>query len=98
MGKPATDALKIVQKVLRIESNPHITSNDIESEAKEKHPRLFKGLGELKREFKIKLKADAPPFALTTPREVALPLMEGDIGIFGFAVLAIFRSVFRFLC
>ena len=23
---------------------------------------------------------------------------EGDIGIFGFAVLAIFRSVFRFLC
>lgn len=50
--------------------------NSIEAEAKANHPRLFKRLGELKGEFKIKLKPDSTPFALTTPRRVALPLMS----------------------
>jgi len=45
-GKPATDDLNLIQKVSRIKSDP--LSNDIEAEAKANHPRLFKGLGELK--------------------------------------------------
>ena len=48
----------------------------IEAEAKANHPRLLKGLGDLKGEFKIKLKPNSTFFALTTPRRVALPLMS----------------------
>ena len=35
------------------------------------HPELFKGLGE----YRIELKLDARPFALSTPRRVVVPLM-----------------------
>ena len=38
------------------------------------HLKLFKGLGELG-EYQIKLKPDTRPFALSTPRRVAIPLM-----------------------
>ena len=38
-------------------------------------PELFTGLGKLKDNYKFKLKSDATPFALTTPRRVALPLL-----------------------
>ena len=56
LGKPAIEALNLIQKVARIQSD--VSYNDIEAEAKANHPRLFKGLGELKGEFKIKLKPD----------------------------------------
>ena len=74
LGKPAIEALSLIQKVARIQSD--VSYNDIEAEAKANHPRLLKGLGELKGEFKIKLKPDSTPFASTTPRRVALPLMS----------------------
>ena len=37
-------------------------------------PKVFKGLGNLGDEFKIKLRPDAKPFALSTPCNIALPL------------------------
>ena len=39
-------------------------------------PALFSGLGTLKGEFHIRLKPDATPFALHTPRNVPLPLRK----------------------
>ena len=39
------------------------------------YPNLFKGLGELEGEFSIKLTPNSTPYAITTPRRVALPLM-----------------------
>jgi len=38
-------------------------------------PEVFKGLGKLKDSYKIKLKDDATPFALTTQRRVPIPLL-----------------------
>ena len=76
LGKPAIiiEALNLIQKVASIHSD--LSYNGIEAEAKANHPRLFKGLGELKGKFKITLKPNSTPFALTTPRRVALPLMS----------------------
>ena len=73
LGRPAIDALDLVHKVERIHSD---CSKIIEAEVKANHPRLLKGLGELRREFTIKLKPGSTPFALTTSRRVALPLMK----------------------
>jgi len=39
-------------------------------------PKLFQGLGNLGEEYQIKLKLDATPFSLFTPRRVPLPLRE----------------------
>ena len=39
------------------------------------YPNFFKGLGELEGEFSIKLTPASAPYAVTTPRRVALPLM-----------------------
>ena len=46
LGKPAIEALNLIQRVARIQSD--VSYNDIEAEAKANHPRLFKGLGELR--------------------------------------------------
>ena len=45
-----------------------------EGKAKEKYPNLFHGLGDFEGEYKIKLKPDAKPHPIMTPRRVALPL------------------------
>ena len=41
----------------------------------EQFPQLFKGLGTMPESYKIKLKDDAVPFAVVTPRRMSLPLM-----------------------
>ena len=38
-------------------------------------PQLFTGLGRLKDSYKIKLRQEAIPFALSVPRRVAIPLL-----------------------
>ena len=70
LGRPAIDALHLVERVHTVKTP------DIRDEVKEKYPKLFTGLGELHGEFRIELEPNAKPFALTTPRRVALPLME----------------------
>ena len=51
--------------ILRLNMIPHL--NIIED-------AVFLGLGQLKGDYKIKLKGSAQPFALSVPRRVALPL------------------------
>ena len=64
LGLPAIKALEIITGINSITSIP------------EQYPTLFSGLGTFKGEYTIKLKPDAKPFCLFTPRNVALPLRE----------------------
>ena len=66
MGKPAIEALQVV--TLKVQS---ITSKNV----RERFPKLFNGLGKLDGAYTIKLRENATPFALTTPRRVAVPLL-----------------------
>ena len=43
---------------------------------KEQFPSLFQGLGKLEQPYKIELQDDAKPYALSTPRRVAIPLLK----------------------
>lgn len=45
-------------------------------DVKKAYPKLFSGLGMLTGEYDIKLRDDAKPFCLYTPRRVPLPLMK----------------------
>lgn len=42
------------------------------------YPELFKGLGRVKISYTIRLRPDANPYALTTPRRIPIPLL-GEI-------------------
>ena len=65
LGLPAIKALDVVSMVDQVKSGSVI----------EQFPELFTGLGRLKDDYKIELKSDAVPYALTTPRRVPLPLL-----------------------
>ena len=67
LGRPAIEALKVVEKVNEVESK----------DFKAEFPKLFKGLGKLDGpDYVIKLKPDAKPHALCTPRRVPVPLLS----------------------
>ena len=68
LGRPAIEALQLVQRVHGVQSVP---VNPIQQ-----FPSLFRGLGKLKGQYSIKLKEGAMPYALTTPRRVPIPLMK----------------------
>ena len=65
LGKPAIESLNLITRIDSIDKDS----------CRAKYPELFTGLGSLKGEYKIKLKPNSVPFALTTPRRVAHPLM-----------------------
>ena len=60
LGQPAIEAL----------GEPVNSSNIVKQ-----YPELFQGLGRLKDNYKIQLHSEAKPFGLTTPRQVAVPLL-----------------------
>ena len=66
LGLPAIKDLNLLVMINRMSSNYADVINQF--------PSVFTGLGSLKDEFEIKLKADAKPFALYTPRKVLYPL------------------------
>ena len=66
LGRPAIESLGLVSRVHTVE--------DLKLRYTSKYPDLFKGLGKIPGEYHIHLKDDAKPFALSTPRRVALPL------------------------
>ena len=66
LGRPAIEALALVSMV-----EPIMTLNSVVN----KFPQLFQGLGKLKDNYCIKLHNDCQPYALTTPRRVAIPLL-----------------------
>ena len=69
VGRPAIQALDLV---VRIDS---VGRTKEDEEIVLSHPKLFSGLGEFSGEYTIRLRENAKPFALTTPRRVALPLI-----------------------
>ena len=65
LGRPAIEALQVVKQVEPVQTN----------KVAKQFPELFQGLGRLKDSYKIQLLSEAKPFALTTPRRVAVPLL-----------------------
>lgn len=63
---PSLTALQLVQRL----DTTYMSLAD----AKGEFPRPFNGLGNFGEPYKIKLKDDAKPYALFTPRNVAIPL------------------------
>ena len=70
LGRPAIEGLNLIARV------NEVSTGYTEGKAKEKvHPNLFSwSWRNLKGSYKIKLKPDAKPHAIMTPRRVALPL------------------------
>ena len=68
LGRPVIKSLNLLSRVCAIDSEAF----DIISA----HQKLFHGLGNLKGEYRIQLRSDAQPFALSTPRRVAIPRMS----------------------
>ena len=65
LGLPAITALNVAARV---------DSASCETDIHQRFPKVFEGLGNLGEEFEIRLKPDATPYALFTPRHVPLPL------------------------
>ena len=66
LGRQAIDALQVVQTVNPIQMNSIV----------KQFPELFQGLGRLKDNYKIQLLSEAKCFSLTTPRRVAVPMLQ----------------------
>ena len=66
MGRPAIEALNLISRVNFVDSLERFVNL---------YPDLFNGLGTLGVEYHIQLRHDVKPYALTTPRRVAIPLM-----------------------
>ena len=67
LGRPAIESLGLVQRIESISSN----SDCIPVQ----YPLLFEGLEKLEGEYKIELMEGAKPYALTTLRRIAIPLL-----------------------
>ena len=74
LGLPAIKALNLATRLDETvsQSAPPLSERYIHDRFK----KVFQGLGNLGEEFEIKLKTGATPFALFTPRRVALPLRK----------------------
>ena len=66
--KPAIKALKLLARV------NEVTAASTEDKVKNKYPQLFHGLGAFEGEYEIKIKPDAKPFVIITPRRVPLAM------------------------
>jgi predicted aspartyl protease len=68
LGKPAIKALGIVAMVGGVDTS-------FRDKVIQRYPKLFTGLGELEEEYNIELEQDAQPYAISSPRRIALPLL-----------------------
>ena len=73
LGLPAIKSLNLAARLDVISKEKTPVS---EAYIHERFKKLFQGLGNLGEEYNIRLKPDAAPFALFTPRRVPLPLRE----------------------
>ena len=70
LGRPAITALRVLSEIAAVGTSCHSVSY-----VTDKFPTLFNGLGELKGSpYTIRLRENATPFSLSTPRRVPLPL------------------------
>ena len=72
LGRPAIEQLGLVARVGTVEGKTW--------SPKQQFPELFEGLGKLQGDYKIELEPGAKPYALSTPRRVAIPLMKAVKG------------------
>ena len=70
LGLPAIQALNLAARLDETADITPLTAPSIHKQ----FPKVFQGLGNLGEEYEIKLKPDATPFSLFTPRRVPLPL------------------------
>lgn len=63
LGRPTIRDLDLLKTIATVGLSP-----------KDQYPSLFQGLGKLEGDYQIELRDDAQPFALSTPRRVAIPL------------------------
>ncbi|KAL7856534.1 hypothetical protein SRHO_G00154330 [Serrasalmus rhombeus] len=68
LGLPALKALALIKRVNAVQGQ--------QEDFKELYPTVFSGLGKLKEPYKIELETGAIPYALSTPRQVPLPLRD----------------------
>ena len=66
LGLPALHTLKLIARVDSVEQ--------YEDAICQKYPKLFTGLGNMGVEYSIKSRPNAKPYALSTPRNIHLPL------------------------
>ena len=66
LGRPAIESLRLVSRVNTVADQRQAYTVT--------HPDLLQGLGKIPGKYHIQLKDDVKPFALSTPRRVALPL------------------------
>ena len=83
LGQPAIEKLGLIPNIpgaYRIRAvnseQKEIPKLDTKDDVVKAYPKLFSGLGKLKGEYTIRLRDDAKPFCLYTPRRVPLPLMK----------------------
>ena len=69
LGRPAIEALHLLERVNSVVS-------PLDSGIRKEFPELFTGLGKLKMTYRITMKKDAVPFAVTAPRRVPLPMQQ----------------------
>ena len=70
LGLPAIQALNLAARFDETADITPLTAPSIHKQ----FPKVFQGLGNFGEEYEIKLKPDATPFSLFTPRRVPLPL------------------------
>ena len=68
LGRPAIEALKFIERVNAVDNDQY----------RKEFPELFTGLGRMKNDYTIRLQENAPPFAITAPRRLPLP-MKGKV-------------------
>ena len=69
LGRPSISNLGLVKRIAAVDSGSSLSPKD-------QFPALFQGLGQLEGEYTVELNDDAKPFALSTPRRVAIPLLK----------------------
>lgn len=68
LGQPAIEQLQRIQRIGVVNTQTLIPHKEF--------PKLFTGLGKLEGDYSIQLKKGAKPYALSTPRRVAVPLLN----------------------
>ena len=76
LGRMASSQLKLIQKVEKLTAIPQENDEQYTENITKSYPSLFKGLGELEGEYRIRLIDEPTPFALTVPRKVPVPLLK----------------------
>ena len=76
MGRPAIESLNLVTGIEPIVTADKPMTKDL---VIQEYPSLFGKLGKLQGSYHIKLKEQAVPFSLNSPRQVAIPLLPKGI-------------------